>query len=154
MNASRRVAGLVRRNRRQQMGFTLVELVVVMIIIAILAGALTLHIGNRIDHAKRTRALQDIATLKNALELYRADNGNYPTTQQGLEALYSKPSSPPVPTNWERYLDKPITKDPWGNEYVYRCPGQNNPDGYDLISYGKDGRPGGQDNDADITNLD
>ena len=138
----------------RQRGFTLVELVVVMTIIAILAGALALQISNRVQHAKRTRALQDIATMKSALELYRADNGDYPTTQQGLEALYRKPSSPPVPTNWERYLDKPIGKDPWGTEYVYRCPGQDDPDGYDLISYGKDLRPGGDGNDADITNLD
>jgi general secretion pathway protein G len=138
----------------RERGFTLVELVVVMTIIAILAGALALQIGNRVQHAKRTRALQDVATMKSALELYRADNGDYPTSQQGLDALYHKPSSPPVPTNWERYLDKPIQYDPWLSEYIYRCPGQEDPDGYDLISYGKDRKPGGADNDADITNMD
>jgi len=142
--------------RLAQGGFTLVELVVVMTIIAILAGAVTVHVTNRIKHARRARTLMDIATLETGLDLYTADNGNPPTTQQGLEALIAKPSSPPVPRNWNGpYLKnrRSVPKDGWQNEYVYQCPGQLNPDGYDVISYGADGRPGGNDEDEDITNL-
>jgi len=137
-------------------GFTLVELVVVMTIITILAGAVAIQVTNRIRHAKRARAVQDIYTLETALDLYAADNGNSPTTQQGLEALRNEPSSAPAPQNWNGpYVKKAVPADPWGSEYVYRNPGQLNPDSYDLISYGEDGRPGG-DNEftADITNAD
>jgi len=142
------------RGLRREKGFTLVELVVVMTIIAILAGAIALQISNRVQDAKRARAKHDIENMKTALELYKADNGDYPTTQQGLAALVQKPSSPPLPANWDsRYIDK-VGMDPWGGEYIYRCPGQDNPDGFDLICYGKDGNPGGEGNDADMSNLD
>jgi len=135
-------------------GFTLVELVVVMMIITVLAGALTVTVTNRVKMARRTRALQDITVLKTALDLYAADNGSAPSTQQGLDALRHKPSSPPVPQNWNGpYIDRPVALDSWGNEYVYHHPGQMNPDGYDIISYGADGRPGGSDWDEDITNY-
>jgi len=138
-------------------GFTLVELVVVMTIIAILAGALTIQVANRIKHAKRARTLLDIATLETALDLYTADNGNSPTTQQGLEALIAKPSSPPVPRNWNGpYLKnrKAVPRDGWNTEFIYRCPGQMSPHGYDIISYGEDKQPGGTDEfTQDITNL-
>jgi general secretion pathway protein G len=136
-------------------GFTLIELVVVMTIIAILAGAVTLQIVNRTKIAKRTRALQDIKTLETAISLYEADNGFPPTTEQGLAALRTKPGTAPVPRNWNGpYVEKtPI--DPWGNPYEYRFPGQLNPDSYDLICYAADERPGGTNEFAqDITNAD
>jgi general secretion pathway protein G len=138
-------------NRRTQ-GFTLIELVVVMTIIAILAGAVTLQIKRRTEDAKVTRARADIATIETAVDLYAADNGNPPTTQQGLAALRTKPSSPPAPKNWSGPYLKKAPIDPWGNEYIYRCPGQINPEEYDVISYGKDNQPGGDDFDADLTN--
>ncbi len=135
-------------------GFTLVELVVVMSIIAILAGAVVLQVTRRVEDAKRARALQDISTLETALDLYAADNGAPPTTQQGLQALRTKPSSPPQPHNWNGpYLKKDVPKDPWGHDYVYRSPGQLNPDSYDIISYARDGQPGGTGPDEDLTNA-
>lgn len=138
-------------------GFTLVELVVVMSIIALLAGAVLVQVTNRVKHGRRTRALQDITAFSTALDLYAADNGNPPTTEQGLSALISKPSSSPVPNNWSGpYIKKrSVPVDPWSHEYVYRFPGEENPDGYDLICYAADGQPGGESEwDADITNFD
>jgi len=137
-------------------GFTLIELVLVVTIIAILAGAVTIEAGKRIRMARRTRALEDIRVLQLALDTYDADNANPPTTQQGLGALRTKPGSAPVPRNWNGpYIKKRIPDDPWGNSYVYRFPGQQNPDpdGYDLICYGADGQPGGEGDDSDITNF-
>ncbi len=147
-----------RAGTNRSSGFTLVELIVVMTIITILAGAITITVTNRIRHARRTRAIQDISTLSTAIDLYAADNGEPPTSDQGLQALITKPSSDPVPRNWNGpYLKnrRTVPKDPWGNEYAYLCPGQSNPDGYDLVSYGPDGQPGGSDESSwDITNLD
>jgi len=139
---------------RRDRGFTLIELVVVMMIISILAGAVALKIVNNTKIARRTRALQDISTLETAIDLYEAHNGYPPTTQQGLQALRVKPSTPPIPRNWNGPYIKKSPMDPWGQPYIYRYPGQLNPDGYDLISYGQDEKPGGTDEfDADITNA-
>ena len=138
-------------------GFTLVELVVVMSIIVLLAGAVLVQVTNRVKHGMRTRALQDITAFSTALDLYAADNGNTPTTEQGLAALITKPSSSPAPRNWSGpYIKKSsVPPDPWGNEYVYRSPGEENAYGYDLICYADDGQPGGESEwDADITNFD
>jgi len=133
----------------QQRGFTLIELVVVMSIIAILAGAIALNITHRVEDARRARALQDVGNLDTAAELYVADNGDPPPN---LQALRTEPS--PAPRNWNGpYLKKAISKDPWGTDYVYRSPGQLNPDGYDIISYGKDKKPGGEGANKDITNA-
>ena len=133
----------------------MIELVVVMTIISILAGAVALQILNRTKHAKRARALQDVSTLETAIDLYAADNGSPPTTQQGLQALRSRPNSPPVPTNWNGPYIKKAPIDPWNTEYIYRYPGDLNPDGYDVISYGEDGSPGGSNEfTEDITNAD
>lgn len=139
-----------------QSGFTLVELVLVVTIIAILAGAVVLQASNSARHARRVRALQDINTLESAVDIYAIHNGQPPTTQQGLPALYEKPTSAPVPMNWNGpYVKKRITKDPWTGDYIYRYPAQENPDtkGYDLICLGADGQPGGEDDNADITNF-
>jgi len=144
----------IARRQARRRGFTLIELVVVMMIIAILAGAIAVNIRNRVDLAKRARALSDVKTLELAIDLYAIDNGDPPTTQQGIDALQHRPSTAPVPRNWNGpYLKKNVRKDPWDNDYVYRSPGQLNPDGYDIICYGKDGQPGGADLDADITNA-
>jgi general secretion pathway protein G len=142
--------------QRRERGFTLMELVVVMSIIAILAGGVSIYVVGRVEHSRRIRAVSDIANFVTAVDLYTADNGSPPTTQQGLQALVSKPSSPPVPQNWNGpYIKKRRDLlDPWGNDYEYRSPGTLDPDGYDIISYAKDGRPGGEDKDEDITNVD
>jgi general secretion pathway protein G len=131
-------------------GFTLIELVVVMTIIAILAGAAAVTVLDHIAKAKRARALADINAYDTAISLYAADNGEPPTQQQGLQALWQKPSAPPVPRNWtHHYVKKPITEDPWGNPYVYeRASGS---DEYEIRSYGKDGQPGGAGDNADIS---
>jgi general secretion pathway protein G len=135
-------------------GFTLIELVVVMTIITILAGAVALQVTHRVQNARRARALQDISVLESALDMYAADSGQPPTTQQGLEALRREPSSPPLPRNWDGpYIKKAVPTDPWGNDYEYKYPGQANPDGYDIICYGRDGRPGGDGPDEDMTNY-
>ena len=138
---------------RRDRGFTLIELVVVMTIITILAGAVTLQVMNRIEHGKRARALMDVKTIEDAVDMYAADNGQPPTTQQGIAALRTKPSAPPVPKNWNGPYLKKKPMDPWGNEYVYRSPGQLTPE-YDIVCYGKDGQPGGSGEfDKDISNA-
>lgn len=144
---------MTRRNRRGngRSGFTLIELVVVMTIIAILAGAAVIQVSNRTRDARRARALSDLGAFELGLDLYAADNGQPPSQQQGLQALRSKPGSPPVPRNWSGpYIKKAIPKDPWGNDYVYtRASGS---DEYEILSYGEDGQPGGSSEwDQDVT---
>lgn len=130
--------------------FTLIELMIVVIIIAALAAMIVPRLSGRAEQAKAAVAQSDInANISTALKLYQLDNGNFPSTEQGLDALLNKPSSEPAPSNWnEPYLEKaPV--DPWGNPYKYKCPGANNKLGYDLYSMGKDGSDGTED---DITN--
>ncbi len=142
-NRSRRIA----RNR----GFTLVELVVVMVIIGILAGAAVIQVKNRTETARRVRALSDLKTFETGLDQYAAESGEPPTTQQGLQALRTRPSTPPVPRNWNGPYVRSVPKDPWGSDYVYRYDGGANEE-YELLSYGKDGQPGGANEwDADVT---
>ncbi len=137
-------------------GFTLIEVIVVVLILGLLASIVVPRIVGRTDTAKRTAAEVTIRQLENALKLYRADNGFYPTTDQGLEALVHKPTTPPVPLRYnpDGYLDK-VPKDPWGNDYIYLSPGIHNRD-YDIESYGADGEDGGEGPFADIEswNLD
>ena len=129
-------------------GFTLVEIMLVVIIIGILAAMVVPNLAGRGEQARRTAAKTDIeANLATALDLYELDNGRYPTTSQGLIALLEKPTTPPVSDNWNGpYLKKKkIPKDPWNREYVYIAPGAHNIDSYDLYSYGADGAEGGSD---------
>ncbi len=134
-------------------GFTLIEVMVVLVILGILATLVVPKIMGRPDEARIIAAKQDINSIGQALKLYRLDNHNYPSTDQGLQALVSKPTAPPAPPNWKTggYLDR-LPKDPWGNEYKYISPGVKNTGDVDIISLGSDGAPGGEGNDADIGN--
>ncbi len=131
-------------------GFTLIEVIVVVLILGLLASIVVPRIVGRTDVAKRTAATVTIRELENALKLYRADNGFYPTTDQGLEALVTAPTTSPLPLRYnpDGYLDK-VPKDPWGNGYIYLSPGIHSRD-YDIESYGADGEDGGEDAFADI----
>ena len=140
---------------RRRRGFTLVELLVVMIILAVLAAVIVPRVWNRAEQSRRAKAIADISNLETALRMYAADNGGPPTTEQGLQALRIEPSLPPLARNWSGpYLEKPMTTDPWGNDYIYTCPGEVNQDSFDLYSMGADGQVGGEGNDADICNWD
>ncbi len=133
-------------------GFTLIEIMLVVIIILVLAAMIVPNFAGRSEQARFAAARADIeANLATALDLYELDNGRYPTTEQGLLALITQPTTMPVPTNWSGpYLKKKrIPVDPWQREYAYVSPGQNNPESYDLSSYGPDGVAGGGD---DVTN--
>ncbi|MGI2027537.1 type II secretion system major pseudopilin GspG [Endozoicomonas sp. ALB115] len=135
----------------QQSGFTLIEIMVVVVILGILAAMVGPQILGRPDQAKVTVARSDIEAISQALELYRLDNGIYPTTDQGLQALVKKPGISPEPKRWnpEGYMKKaPV--DPWGHEYMYLHPGNNSR--FDLYSLGADGREGGDALDKDINN--
>ena len=136
---------------RGQGGFTLIEILVVVVILGILASIIVPKIMKRPEEARRTKALVDIKAVETALNLYLLDNGVYPSTEQGLEALVMKPTTGVIPRNWkeEGYLDK-VPKDPWGNPFVYLSPGLHKE--FDLESYGADGMDGGEGKDADIEN--
>ncbi len=131
-------------------GFTLIEILVVIVVIAILATLVAPNIFQHVGAAKDATAKSQIEMLSAALDAYRLDNGRYPTTEQGLNALWEKPTIDP-PSNWRGpYLRKPVPPDPWGKAYMYTFPGQQNTLGFDLLTYGADGKPGGDGEDADI----
>ena len=133
-------------------GFTLLELLVVIIVLGLLAGLVAPRIIGRVSEARTATARTQIELLVVALDNYHLDNGSYPTTAQGLAALRTKPASEPVPRNWRGpYLRKDVPLDPWDRPYVYRSPGEQTPGGFDLLSYGRDGQPGGEGEDADVT---
>ncbi len=139
---------------RGRPGFTLVEILVVVIILGILAGLIIPRIADQPEKARRTKAKMQIESLETALKLYKLDNGYYPTTDQGLEALVNKPTSGKIPNRWRDggYLEKGrIPADPWDRNFLYLSPGVHNRD-FDLYSLGADGEVGGEDADADVTN--
>jgi general secretion pathway protein G len=135
---------------KQSRGFTLIEIMVVMVILGLLVAIVAPNIMGRSDQAKVTVAETQLSNIANALDLYRLDNSHYPSTQQGLEALVSRPTGSPEPKNWnpDGYL-KSVPEDPWGAEYQYVSPGTEGP--YDLYSFGSDGQPGGEGDAADIS---
>ena len=133
---------------RLQRGFTLIELMVVLVIIGILGVFVVPALMDRPDHARVDRVKAEIQSIMNALKMYKIDNGRYPTQEQGLAALRTKPASNPVPPNWRGYLERDAI-DPWGNHYQYLIPGSNGQE-LDIISLGRDGQPGGEGLDADI----
>jgi general secretion pathway protein G len=138
-------------DRRSRAGFTLVEVMVVVVILGILAALIVPRVVGRTDEARAAAARQDIAAILQAMKLYRLDNGRYPSNEQGLQALAEKPQSQPVPANWKQYLDK-LPKDPWGKTYLYLHPGVRGE--IDVFSFGADGQAGGTGPDADIGSWD
>lgn len=133
---------------RLRRGFTLIELIVVILIIAILAAAILPKFVSRTDDAKVARAQSDLSIVSQALQSFRLDCDRFPTTQEGLGALRQQPANL---NGWRGpYLDRDITTDPWGNAYTYEYPGKTGKESFVLMSYGKDGAPGGDGYDADI----
>lgn len=134
-------------------GFTLIEILVVIAVISILAALVAPNVFRHVGTAKDAAARSQIEMLGAALDAYRLDNGRYPTTEQGLEALWVQPEIEPRPNNWRGpYLRKAVPSDPWDNPYFYISPGEVSVHGYDLVSFGADGQPGGEGEDADISN--
>lgn len=134
-------------------GFTLIELLVVLVIIGILAGYVGPKIMGRPEEAKRTKATMQIQGIETALNLYKLDNGAYPSTEQGLQALVEPPSAGKLAPKWRTggYLEKSkVPVDPWGNDFIYLSPGTHGD--YDLSAYGIDGEAGGEGDNADINN--
>ena len=140
---------------KESRGFTLIELMVVIVILTALAMLVGPKLIGRSDDAKRTDAQVQIRNFETALKLYKLDNGNYPTTEQGLQALVTKPTTGQIPAKYKEdgYLEnKKVPKDPWGNDYVYLSPGEHGD--YDLYSFGADGVRGGEGKNADIESWD
>lgn len=135
---------------KRTQGFSLIELMVVIVILAAIAGLVAPQLLGRGEQAKRDLVKSDIQTIETALDLYRLDNFTYPSTDQGLEALLGQPSGSPEAKNWKGPYLKKAARDPWGNEYAYLNDGSG---GYEIISYGADGREGGEDNNADISSA-
>lgn len=142
---------LPRRRHGLRAAFTLIEILVVIVVIAILATLVAPNVFQHVGAAKDATAKSQIEMLGAALDAYRLDAGAYPSTQQGLQALVETPSID-APPNWRGpYLRKAVPLDPWGRPYVYLAPGEVNVNGYDLLSYGADGQPGGEGDNADVT---
>ncbi len=137
--------------RRLSAGFTLIELMVVLVIIGVLAALIVPNVLERADDARATAAKTDDNNLMQALKLYKLDNLRYPTAEQGLQALLVKPTTGPVPSNWKSYLDK-LPNDPWGRPYQYLNPGIKAE--IDVMSFGADGQPGGEGKNADVGSWD
>lgn len=146
---------LVMKRYNNRKGFTLIEIMVVIVILAMLAAIVGPRLMGRTDDAKITDTRVQIKNIETALKLYKLDNGNYPSTEQGLAALVTKPSVGVIPKNYKEggYLEsKKVPQDPWSNDFVYVSPGEHGD--YDLSSFGADGAKGGEGNNADITSWD
>jgi general secretion pathway protein G len=141
------------RHGTDEAGLTLIEMIVVLAIIALIAAMIVPNIIGRPDQARVTLAQTDERTIAAALKMYRLDNGEYPTTEQGLAALAHRPTTGAIPTNWATngYLEQ-VPADPWGRPYIYHSPTPNGA-GYEIISLGKDGKPGGEGLDKDLVLL-
>ena len=132
-------------------GFTLIEMLVVIVVIAILAGLVGPMVFQNVGDAKVSAAKAQLELFGLALDQYRLDNDYYPSTAQGLEALRTQPSGDPAARNWRGpYLKKPVPLDPWGRPYLYKSPGDSSKTGYDLLTYGRDGKVGGTGEDGDL----
>lgn len=132
-------------------GFTLIEMLVVIVVIAILAGLVGPMVFQNVGDAKVSAAKAQLELFGLALDQYRLDNDYYPSTAQGLEALRTQPTGDPEARNWRGpYLKKPVPLDPWGRPYLYKSPGDSSKTGYDLLTYGRDGKSGGSGEDGDI----
>lgn len=145
-----------KKRRRSAGGFTLIEILVVIMIITILAGIVGVSVLRKPGEARVSAAKMQIRQLQAAVQLYKTEQGRVPTQQQGLEALVAKPATDPVPDNYpdEGYLDtRNVPKDPWNKEYIYLAPGQHG-ESFEIISYGSDGEPGGEKDAADISSSD
>ncbi|MBN1365089.1 MAG: type II secretion system major pseudopilin GspG [Syntrophaceae bacterium] len=141
------------KKKNSQAGFTLIELMVVIVILGVLAGLIIPRIMGRPDEARQAKAKIQMEALESALKLYKLDNGGYPTTDQGLKALIEPPSIGNIPKNWRQdgYLEKAkVPKDPWGNDFIYISPGSHGD--FDLTCLGKDGEAGGEGVNKDINN--
>jgi general secretion pathway protein G len=136
-----------RLRQAAQAGFTLIELMVVLVIIGVLAALIVPNVLDRAEDARATAAKTDVNNLMQALKLYKLDNQRYPTSEQGLQALVNRPAAEPVPPNWKPYIDK-LPNDPWGRPYTYLHPGVKAE--FDVMSFGADGQPGGEGKNADI----
>ena len=132
--------------KRQEQGFTLLEIMLVVTIIALLLGTAIYKLAGNVEYARKTAVAADIQSINTQLKLYESMNGFFPTTDQGLQALVVQPQTEPLPSRWTQ-LYQVVPKDPWHNDYVYRNPGTKNPNGYDLFSAGPDRKPDTQDDD-------
>jgi len=144
-----------KKHINREAGFTLIELMVVIVILGLLAGLILPRFIGQSDTAKQQAARTQMALLQSALKLYKLDNGSYPSTEQGLKALVEPPAVGNLPKNWRKggYLEKgKVPKDPWKNDFLYVCPGSHGD--FDITSLGADGEPGGEDADMDINNWD
>lgn len=139
--------------RSQQRGFSLIEIMVVLVIIGLLVSVVAPNVLDRADEARVQKVQADFKAIETALKMYRLDNYNYPTTDQGLEALVNKPDSDPQPLNWKKggYLDE-LPRDPWGRPYQYLSPAEYGDKEFDLLTLGADGISGGEDQNADLGN--
>lgn len=147
------IQAAVRRKRvpRRRVGFTLLEIIVVIIVLALLAGLVAPQIFGRVGEARTTTARTQMELISTALDNYRLDVGSYPTTEQGLGALRARPTRAPVADGWRGpYLRKDVPLDPWRRAYLYLSPGVRNSTGFDLSTLGSDGKPGGDGDDADL----
>lgn len=143
----------MKKNNLHREGWTFIETLIVMTIVLILTASVGFGAAKQLDKARTVSATSQIETFSLALDSYYMDNGFYPSESQGLNALWQKPSSVPFPMNWNGpYVSKPVPSDPWGNEYLYRVPGENELP-YEVCSYGKDGIKGGTGADADVSSC-